>query len=178
MNTKMIRRLLYISLGLVLLSACGGGGGNGAPQTTTAVITLSAETTGTIPANTVIAGYDVTINLPDGVTVASAAPPAVDDGVVAGTGSGAEVGTSISASFAAAAGSTPAKLHIVLISPKANGIAAGKFCTVTCVIANGHAPSASDFEQPVFTVSGFNTNTSSTVDLTTEMSLTAIAVVF
>ena len=177
MKKRTPANMLFISLGLVLLSGCGGGtnGEEQQPpvQPTTAVVSLSSVVNSAIPAGTVIAGYDVTISLPDGVTVKSTTPPAIDDGVVIGTGSGAEAGTTINASYTAASGSTPAKVHIVLISPNANGIAAGDFCTVTCAITLNYFPSESDFQQPAFEVSGFDTNTLSTVNLTAQVNLKA-----
>src|SRR5512144_3040812 len=104
---KKILNLLILALALTTFSACGGGGGGGSnptPQPTTAVLTLSTAVIGTIPAPTVITGYDVTITLPAGVTVKSSTPPQTDNGVVVGSGNGAVAGTRNAASYLPATG--------------------------------------------------------------------------
>jgi hypothetical protein len=178
MKKKLLSRLLIFALALTTLSACGGGGGGGSsstpPQPTTAVLTLS--TTGTISAPTVIAGYDVTITLPAGVTVKSTTPPQTDAGVVVGTANGAVAGTSYVASYSPAT----RKVRIVIVSPKGNGFnGAGEFCKVNCDIAAGHYPTATDFQQqPTFKASGIddpNAVKPSTVDLTNQLSMTVTA---
>jgi hypothetical protein len=169
MKRISLSSLLILALSLTILTACGGGGGGGTPQfqPTTAVFTLSTAVTGTIPANTSINGYDVTINLPAGVTVNST------------TATGAAAGASI-----ISAGTT-GKVRIVIAS--ASGFSAGTFSMVNCSIAPGSYPTASDFPQPTFNVppnqpggggaSGWNNNTSSTVNLTGNLSLKGAAVV-
>ena len=182
MKKISLSSLLIFALALTTLSACGGGGGGGSgssgsstpPQNTTAVLTLS--TTGTIPAPAVIAGYDVTITLPAGVTVKSTTPPQTDAGVVVGTATGAAAGTYNAASFDSAMG----KVHIVIVSPKGNGFSgAGEFCQVNCIIAPGYYPKAADFQQFTFKASGIDNPNSakpSTVDLTKQLRLIPTAV--
>jgi hypothetical protein len=176
MGKGSLSRLWMPVLALALLSACSGGGGDGGAgyQPTKAVITLSAAVVNTIPANTIITGYDVTINLPAGVTVKSTtAPPRIDDGVVSAIESA--VGSSIEAVYTAATSTVPGKVLIQMV--KADGFSAGDFATVTCDIAAGFNPPPSDFPQPVFAASGFDTIQISTVDLTNHLSLTATAVI-
>ena len=163
--------MMIFALSLTILTAfSGGGGGSSTPppfQPTTAVLTLSTAVTSTIPTNTTIHGYDVTINLPAGVTVKST------------TATGSAAGAAI-----IAAGTT-GKVRIVIAN--ASGFSAGTFSTMNCDIAPGSYPTASDFQQPTFNVSpnppggggasGWNNNTSSTVNLTNNLSLAATAVV-
>jgi hypothetical protein len=181
MKKISLSSMLIFALALTTISACssGGGGGNStgsntAPQPTTAVLTLS--TAGTIPAPTVIAGYDVTITLPAGVTVKSTTPPQTDAGVVVGTVNGAVLGTLNAASYSPATG----KVHIIIVSPKGNGFnAAGEFCKVNCDIAAGHYPTATDFQQPTFKASGLDPTAvkPTIVDLTGKLSMTLTAAI-
>ena len=175
MKKISLSSLPIFALALTILSACSGGGGSGTqPQPTTAVLTLATEVTGTIPAPTVIAGYDVTITLPTGVTVKSTTPPQADAGVVVETVSGAIAG----ASYSQATG----KVHIIILSPKGNGFnGAGEFCKVNCDIAAGHYPTSTDFQQqPTFKAIGLddpNAGKPSTVNLTGQLSMKVTAVI-
>jgi hypothetical protein len=188
MKKVSLSSVLIFALALTTLSACGGGGGGGGgsssgssspppAQPTTAVLTLSTAVKGAIPAPAVIAGYDVTITLPAGVTVKSTAlPPQTDSGVVVGTVNGAAAGTYYVASYTPATG----KVRIVMVSPKGNGFnGAGEFCKVNCDIAKGYYPTAADFQQqPTFKASGIddpNAAKPSTVDLTNQLSMVVTA---
>jgi uncharacterized membrane protein YfcA len=171
MKKISLSSFLIFALSLTMLTACGSGGGSSSTpppfQPTTAVLTLSTAVTGTIPANTTINGYDVTINLPAGVTVKGT------------TAIGAAAGATI-----ISAGTT-GKVRIVIAN--ASGFSAGNFSTMNCNIAPGSYPTASDFQQLTFNVppnppggggaSGWNNNTSSTVNQTSNLSLTATAVI-
>jgi hypothetical protein len=179
----MKRLSLSILLALIpvvtLLAACGGGGGGGdagvtVQQPTTAIIKLATTINGTIPANTIITGYDVLISLPAGVTVKSTTtPPQTNDGVV--TATGAAAGASVAAVYSAATSTLSGTIRILIA--EADGFSAGEFSTVNCDIAAGHYPTAADFPQPTFVASGYNTNLNSTVDLSSMLSLTATAVI-
>ncbi len=182
MKTMSLSSLLIFALALTTLSACSGGGGGGGsstqPQPATAVLTLSTAVTGTLPAPAVIAGYDVTITLPAGVTVKSTTQPQTDAGVVVGTVNGAVAGTYSVASYSPATG----KVRIIVVSPKGNGFTgAGEFCKVYCDIAAGHYPTATDFQQqPAFKAVGLdnpNAGKPSTVDLTQQLSMTVAAAI-
>jgi len=172
--------ILIIAFALFLLTACGGGGGGGtllprkpAPTPTTAILTLVASVTGTIPANTIITGYDITISLPAGVSVKSTTPPETDTGVV--TATGAAAGSSITAVYSAATATMPGKVKILIAN--GSGFSAGEFSKVNCDIAAGYNPDSSAFSQPTFTAFGFDTSSSSTIDLTKQMSIAATAVI-
>jgi hypothetical protein len=178
MNKMSISRLMPLILLVATLVSCSGGGGGGGDgititQPTTAVVTFATTTSSAIPANTTINAYDVTISLPAGVTVKSTTnPPQTDSGVV--TATGAAAGSYIFAVYSAATSTEAGKVHIIVAKP--DGFSAGEFSTVNCDIAAGYYPKPSDFPQPTFTASGFDT-TSTTIDLTSYMSLTATAVI-
>lgn len=181
MKKTSLLSMLILALALSTLAACGGGGGSDSvtipqpttPQPTTAVLTLSTAGTGTIPADTIITGYDVTISLPAGVTVKSTTPPQTDAGVVTDYPAGSLPPTAV---YSAATGSIPGKVRIVIVSGT-GGYGAGVFSKVNCDIAAGHYPNASDFQQPTFAAFGWDNNTNSNVDLTGYLSLTEAAVI-
>lgn len=177
MKRVSISILLMLVLAITMLSSCGGGGGGDGvtiAQPTTAVVTLATTVTSAIPANTVITGYDVTISLPAGVTVKSTTtPPQTDTGVV--TATGAAAGSQIAAVYSPATSTVAGKVRIVIAN--AAGFSSGEFSTVNCDIAAGYYPTQSDFPQPTFVASGFNTSTQTTADLTGHLSLTATAVI-
>lgn len=169
--------LLILALMLTTLAACGGGGGGSSPSNgdshgvtnpTKAVLTFSTAVTGTMPANTIITGYDLQFSLPAGVTVKSTTPPVTDAGVV--TASGNAAGSSITAVYAPATAGVPGKVRILVAS--ANGFPAGEFSKATCDIAAGTVPTTADFPQPTLAVSGYNTSTNTTVDLSGQISST------
>jgi hypothetical protein len=164
--------LLILGLALAVLVGCGGGGGGGGAffpvaQPTTAVVTLSTQVTTTLPANTIITGYDVTITLPAGVTVKSTNPPLTDAGVVTDN----PAGSSMDTNYTKAAGAIPGTVRIVIA--KADGYSAGVFSKVNCNVAAGVTVKASDFPH-TFTASGFDTVAVSNVDITTDLTLTAV----
>lgn len=171
MNKTFFSNLMIMTIALPLLFACGGGGGAGvAPQPTTAVITLSTSVIGTIPPTTSINSYDVTVTLPQGVTV-KASPDAVntavlvtDPGVVAAVGSAS--GSSILAVYTAASGTAPAVVKVHLAS--VNGFGAGEFSTITCDIASG---GSLNFGQPTLDDATGLDASASTVTLTGELGL-------
>lgn len=178
----MKRLSLFILLMLIstfaILSACGGGGGGGgagvtAQQPTTAVIKLSTAVNGTMPANTIITGYDVLITLPAGVTVKSTtAPPQTNNGVV--TATGAAAGSNIAAVYSAATSTVSGTVRVlILANPNNSGFSAGEFATVNCDIAAGHFPGTADFPKPTFAASGYDTNLNSNVDITNDLTLTS-----
>jgi hypothetical protein len=183
MNKIAISSSMIFALTLALLSACGGGGGGGGgvtlTQSTTAVLTLSTTVTGTIPASTIITGYDVTISLPAGVTVKATpdilnpAKLVTDPGVVTDNPAGSYI-TSV---YSAATGTFPGTVKVHVAS--ATGFPAGNFCKVNGDIAAGHYPTASSFAQPTLdSVTGFDINTTGTVTtLAGQLSLTATVVI-
>jgi hypothetical protein len=181
MKMKSLMSLFMLVGALIILPHCGGGGGGGGNNSgpTTAVLTLSTAVTGAIPATTTINGYDVTVTLPAGVTV-QASPdsinPAVlvtDPNVVTATGSAS--GADVIAVYTAAVGGTPAMVKVHIASD--SGFNAGAFCTITCDISAGTNPSAADFAQPTLDEATGLDSSYSTVNLTSELSLAAAAVI-
>jgi predicted small lipoprotein YifL len=139
--------LLSISMILILmtLNACGGGGEenlNQPPAKTTVALTINL--TGTLPANTAIAGTDFTLTLPANVT------PANTNGVVAtgvvtlsGTFTG---GIQTPPVFTAATANTPGTLEVILANPAYSGVTrVGEVATISLQLANGATPTAGSF---------------------------------
>jgi hypothetical protein len=180
--------ILILSLTISFFSACGAGGGRSSvtvAQPTTAVLTFSTAVTGTIPSSTIITGYDVTITLPAGVTV-KASPDLVnpsklvtDSGVVTATDSAPESKVMTLGIYTAATETTMGKVQIFVFRANSNGdgISVGDFSQITCNIAAGYYPAASDFPMPTFQATGLVTPTNFTVDLTGQLALTVTAVI-
>jgi hypothetical protein len=145
--------LTYFALILILLTivACGGGGNsdNGSvgqnPLTsakTTAILKISL--TGSLPANTTIAGADLTLTLPDNVTPANI-NGTVASGVVtlSGTFSG---GTQTPPLYTVATTSTPGTLKVTLINSIPAGVTqVGEVATITLQLSNNVVPTVDRF---------------------------------
>ncbi len=173
MKKRLLLNLIMLALALAILPHCGGGGGgsNGPSGPTTAVLTLSTALTptGVMPQNTVITDYNVTITLPAGVTLKSTNTPTVDSSVL--VASGAAAGSDIIGTYTPAAGGTPGTVDIYVAN--GSGFSYGEFCKLTCTIAAGYNPSASDFTETSFSAGGLVTSPSlSTVPLTGILTLT------
>ena len=128
-----------------------------------------------IPSSTTINSYDITVTLPEGVTVKNTAnPPITDYGVVTATGSAS--GSFVAAVYTAPTSTRAAtvKIHIVSVA----GFSAGEFCILNCDIKTGALPAQSDFMPPTLDVAtGFDSTTSSTVlGLEQKLSLTSTVV--
>jgi hypothetical protein len=140
-----IKRLLLFGLmcGILALAGCGGGGGGNAaaPQPTTATVKLS--TSGTLPQGTSLSGIGGTITLPSGVTVQADASGVVSGSVV--TVAGVAAPGTIVAFYIPANGTTPASVTFAMVSTAAAGFGIGEFATLTCNLASGATPTASDF---------------------------------
>lgn len=149
-------KFVLLTLTISVLASCGGGGGGG---TTTAggggtnapsqrVAALKLATSGTPSA--LLAGIDITVTLPSGVT-----PALNSDGTVAttvATVSGvAAPGTMLAPVYTQASGTVKGTLRLAMASSITAGFGAGEFATVSCVVATGSTPAQSDF-----TLSGFN----------------------
>lgn len=137
----------------LVLSACGGGSGGGVgtapPAPAKAIVKLS--TSG--PGDARIGGVDVTLALPDGVTVKSASnPPETDAGAVVPSGQAA-ANSFVASVFTAG---SPGTVHIALMNGNADGFGNGEFATITCELAPGATPVASDFTVLSSTVSDIN----------------------
>ena len=128
------------------LAGCGSGGGESSSAAATqAVITLSTQGT---PSTQPISGVQVTLTLPDGVTVAADQSGNTVSGVVksSGTATGAVLTQGI---YTPATSTTPGTVQVYLV--KTDGFSVGDFATVTCNIANGSSPSSSSFSLADFT---------------------------
>jgi len=178
-----IRSLVFISfLAVITFSGCGGGGGgtgdvtpsstagpaatdNGSTATGGASAPLPVPTKGVLKMATAgaagtIAGIDLTVTLPSGVTVA--ADPItgeVTNGVVTASGVAAVTtfGTQnlITGSFAPASSVTPGQLHIVIANVP--GFNLGEFATVQFDLATGTSlPAANAFSVTSFLAKGLD----------------------
>lgn len=187
MKKLSLSSVLLCALALTVLSACGGGGDGGITlqQPTTAVITLATTTNSTMSANTIITGYDVLISLPAGVTV-KATPDSINPaklvtntGVLTASGKTSDPSTLVNGVYTPAASTSPGTVKINILS--ASGFDAGEFGKVTCDIAAGYYPTASDFVQPTLDSATGIDNTDplhpSSIDLTNNLTLTATAVI-
>ena len=162
MKKIFITGILVLALGTMMLSACGGGGGTTTSPPTTAVLTLSSEVTGTIPATTTINSYQVTVTLPAGVTVKSTNPPQTDDGVVTGAGNWA--GTTAIGLYTAATTTPPQAGTVKITIGNGVGFSAGEFSIVNCDIAPGTSLTPSDFTLPTLDdATGWDSISNSTV---------------
>lgn len=149
MNMKTLLKLVIL-IGSLTMFGCGGGGGGTATdkgggtavQPTTAVLKLSSQ--GTLPTGTSIAGIGITINLPAGVTVKTDSTGKVASEAVVASGTTAGKASFAPPNYVPAAGTTPAKLSFVLASTEAAGFGTGEFATVTCDVATGTTPAATD----------------------------------
>lgn len=132
MRSVLITLLLLGTLSL--LSACGGGSNH-----TTASVRIM--TNGTLPSGTRIGGIEVTLDLPDGVSVRATADsqnPGVlvtDQGVVTVAGSN----TTALGTY------TTNPNRVTLQVANADGFGTGEFVTVTCDIASDTSVTASGF---------------------------------
>jgi len=149
----MNKRIVHLLLPFLVLAfaACGGGGTPAAPPTR-AIVKLS--TTG--PSGSRISGIDVTIGLPAGVTVQAAVnPPETDSGVVVASGQAA-ANSLVAATYTAAAAGSSARVRTVLVNSNSTGFALGEFATISCDLASGVNPAASDFPITSISISDLN----------------------
>jgi hypothetical protein len=140
-NSMTIRYLARMLLVLLVATAfgCGGGGGGGTTppaNPTKATITLSIPS---LPASTLAAAVQFTINLPPGVS------PAVLSGT--NDASGSVTLTGGAASSISVANFTPSATapQITTAIVNATGFGSGNFAVVNCVIAPGTTVSTSGF---------------------------------
>ena len=141
---KTICLLLIVHLMFALVGCGSGGGGNGNTTLTKAVVKLSTQ--GALPAQSIIGGVELTLILPAGVTVnvRSDGTGTTNSGVVVASGvaTGADVYTG---TYTPATVSTEGTLKIRIANSQ-TGFDVGEFATITCDLASGAAPKATDFK--------------------------------
>jgi hypothetical protein len=140
LRRKSYIRFLLAGVILLVLAGCGGGeGGTAAPPTKAVVkvIILGTIDTGAIK------GVEVTLCLPDGVTVGADDTGKTDDGVVVASGEAAGGDAYVSARYTTAAGSESGMVKAVIV--KTSGFGAGEFLTVNCDLPAGGSVSSTDF---------------------------------
>jgi hypothetical protein len=169
MKARMSLFYLLLICNTALIS-CGGAAHNPTNHSTATVNLVSAVTDSLSP-GIIITGYDISVTLPNGTSVKSTNPPDVDAGIV--TLSDLIAGSSLASFYTPAQGITPAKIRILLVN--GGGVNPGSLCTVKCDIVSGPLQSK-DFSISLFSATGFDTVTDSTVDLTPQISITAAAV--
>ena len=158
MRHGLLIGMLLLLISVLSFTACGGGcGGNDSQPPTKATVKIMAS--GSLSTGTLIAGVDVTLNLPAGVTVKATADtvhPSVyitDAGAVTASGVAA-ANTTLALATYTAASSSPGKVVINLVNP--NGFSVGEFVTVSCDIAAGAAPTTQSFSVSNFKAVGLD----------------------
>src|SRR6185369_7278222 len=156
-TTCLLAAALISSL---LLGGCSGGGKEAAvtqPLATAAKFTGGLLKLGAVGTTTdLIAGMDLWVNLPAGVTV-DADPSSGEAATGAVTSSGAAGGSNslVAAKYAPAAAGTPAMLHIVVAN--AAGLNPGEFVTVRFNVAAGASfPALNAFTVANFSAKGLD----------------------
>jgi len=145
--------LVILAFGFLLYAGCGGGGGTSPTQPTTAVVTLS--TSGSLPANTVIGGVEMTINLPAGASVKTTSAKANKAAIVTYDGVVVVSGVAVGANTLTLGTSlTPEQLEVQVTNP--NGFGVGEFATVNFEISTGSTVAPSDFTAVAMTAVDLN----------------------
>lgn len=137
-------------------------------KTTATIAELRLKTEGTLPAGTKINALELTISMPQGVTVTAAQDGSVDtssatapvklSGVAALSGATLVAGGT---KFTAATASTPNKLKLVIVFTTGSGFDIGEFVTVTCKIDPNTVVTGSHFIISGFKAVTVGTDTSS-----------------
>jgi len=135
-NTQLFILLTFMLFALV---ACGGGSTSVPPAKT---VTLKLATTGTPSEN--LAGVDITVILPTGVTPALNSDGTVAASVVSISGVAAP-GTALTRVYTPAIGATRGTLELFVSSSIVAGFGAGEYATVLLSAAPGITPLQSDF---------------------------------
>lgn len=123
---------LVLLTSLCTLHGCGGGSANSptgtASQSRTATVKLSTQGSGSN-----LSGIQLTVHLPDGVTI-NASDGVPQTGAVKASGV-APADSTLAARYLPASGSTPGQLTIILAST--TNFPSGEFATVSCELAAG-----------------------------------------
>lgn len=137
---KHVLIAIVLSCTLLILGACGDGSSTHANTTATLKVSLTGNTGGKA-----IGGADFTVTLPANVTPATVSGT-VATGVV--TQSGTFAGSTIAptVTYTPATATVPGKLRVVLASSAPAGVTTvGEAATITLHLANGAAPTTTDF---------------------------------
>ena len=129
---------LFCLSALVVLAGCGGGGGStpATPAATKATVKLSTQ--GTLPQGSQLAGVNVVIKLPSGVTVNADANNVVATGVVSVSGVAAQTGAVMTPPIYTPATATAA--GSLQFTMAAGNFGVGEFATVNFILTPGSAP--------------------------------------
>ena len=136
-----------IALLTFALYGCGSGDSGGTAGTAPRSAVLKLSSAGTLTAGTSLAGINMKVQLPAGVTVSIDSSNAVNAGVVTASGVAAVSSVTI-VGYTPASGAVAATLEFLITSNVAGGFGVGEFATVNCVIATGHVPTVGDFILP------------------------------
>lgn len=139
---QLLRALLISAIGM--LAACGGGGGGGTSVAQPSAAILKLSTSGALNQGTALAGIEISVILPAGVTLTTNADGSVAAGVVTVSGVAAP-GILTPPIYTPAGGTAPGELTFVVASDAPAGFGTGEFATVRCDIDAGSSPVANDF---------------------------------
>lgn len=134
-----IIRLILLCLIVFTISSCGGG----SSDTPTRTVTLKLSTSGTPSAN--LAGIDITVTLPDGVTPFLNSDGSVAAAVVTLSGVAAPGTVPLPPLYTPANGVVKATLRLSILSDIVAGFGAGEFATLRLMPAAGSNPVQADF---------------------------------
>jgi hypothetical protein len=128
---------LFCLSALITLAGCGGGGGSTPAAVSKATVKLSTQ--GTLAQGTHLAGIDVVITLPTGVTVSADANNVVAAGVITVSGVAAQTGVTVLGPqiFTPATATAAGKLEFTIA---AGNFGTGEFATVNFNLATGSNP--------------------------------------
>jgi len=178
---KTTLKLTPLALACMTLFGCGGGGGSGAVDDSylfpagTATLTFSAMSTATLP--TSISGIVFSVKLPQGMNVATTSG-----------GSGQIVTTSVTAgsaltgtNLAYGSYSSSTRTAYLTMATTSSTYRAGEFLRLSCAVDTGSTITLADVKalnSPVSIIeaSGFDTVTTSTVNLTDKLAVTLGAI--
>ncbi len=170
MTWKSVAGVLLLA-GTAMFYGCGGSGGNSGPTSTTAVVAFSAISSATLPAR--ISGIHIEAILPSGVSVPTGTATPTQISVTAlVTGSALDT---IPTANKVVVGSYSSTNRLVSISVNSTtGFGPGEYVRLTCVAAPGvtvteSGVAALNNPPPAFSVTGYDSVTHSTVDLTSYM---------
>lgn len=166
MNLKSIAGLLALAA-TIMLAGCGGGS-NG-PSGTTAVVAFSLTSSAPLPDQ--ISGVEIEVDLPAGVSVQTDSTPPNQisaTALVTGSAMASLPNKYIVGSYTSAGG------HVKISTTTTGSGGTGEYARLTCLVAPGAILTETGSTAPqivTYKVTGIDTVTHSTVDLTTSYQL-------